>query len=42
LHPTHPLNQEAKEYLFSYLQDVPENDFNALARAVDKAEKENP
>ena len=41
LDPTHPLSQEAKEYLFSYLQDVPENDFNALARAVDQAEKEN-
>jgi hypothetical protein len=40
--PTHPLSQEAKEYLFAYLQDVPENDFNALARAVDKAERENP
>lgn len=42
LDPTHPLSTEAREYLFSYLQDVPENDFNALARAVDKAEKENP
>ena len=42
LDPTHPLSQEAKEYLFSYLQDVPENDFTALAKAVDKAEKENP
>ena len=42
LDPTHPLSQEAKEYLFAYLQDVPENDFNALARAVDKAERENP
>lgn len=42
LDPSHPLSQEAKEYLFSYLQDVPENDFNALARAVDKAERENP
>lgn len=41
LDPTHPLSQEAKEYLFAYLQDVPENDFNALAREVDKAEKEN-
>lgn len=42
LDTTHPLSTEAREYLFSYLQDVPENDFNALARAVDKAEKENP
>lgn len=42
LDPTHPLSQEAREYLFSYLQDVPENDFNALARAVEKAERENP
>jgi len=41
LDPSHPLSQEAKEYLFSYLQDVPENDFNALAREVQKAEKEN-
>lgn len=41
LDPTHPLSQEAKEYLFSYLQDVPENDFSALAREVEKAEKEN-
>jgi hypothetical protein len=40
--PTHPLNTEAREYLFSYLQDVPENDFTALSRAVDKAERENP
>jgi len=42
LDPTHPLSQEAKEYLFSYLQDVPENDFHALARAVDQAEREAP
>jgi hypothetical protein len=41
LDPTHPLSTEAREYLFAYLQDVPENDFNALARAVEKAEKEN-
>lgn len=40
LDPTHPLSQEAKDYLFSYLQDVPENDYTALAKAVDKAEKE--
>lgn len=40
LDPAHPLSQEAKEYLFSYLQNIPENDFNALARAVDQAEKE--
>jgi len=42
LDPTHPLSTEAKEYLFAYLQDVPENDFSALARAVEKAERENP
>lgn len=42
LDPSHPLSTEAREYLFSYLQDVPENDFNALGRAVDKAEKEKP
>jgi hypothetical protein len=41
LDPTHPLSTEAREYLFAYLLDVPENDFNALARAVEKAEKEN-
>jgi hypothetical protein len=41
LDPTHPLSTEAREYLFAYLQDVPENDFNALALAVEKAEKEN-
>lgn len=40
--PTHPLSTEAREYLFSYLQDVPENDFTALSRAVDKAERKNP
>jgi hypothetical protein len=39
--PSHPLSTEAREYLFSYLQDVPENDFNALARAIEKAQKEN-
>ena len=41
LDPSHPLSIEAREYLFSYLQDVPENDFNALARAIEKAQKEN-
>ena len=39
--PSHPLSTEAREYLFSYLQDVPENDFAALGKAVDKSEKEN-
>ncbi len=39
--PTHPLSTEAREYLFSYLQDVPENDFAALGKAVEKSEKEN-
>jgi hypothetical protein len=41
LDPSHPLSIEAREYLFSYLQDVPENDFAALGKAVDKSEKEN-
>ena len=41
LDPSHPLSTEAREYLFSYLQDVPENDFNALARAIEQAQKEN-
>ena len=41
LDPSHPLSTEAREYLFSYLQDVPENDFVALGKAVDKSEKEN-
>ena len=41
LDPTHPLSAEAKDYLFSYLQDVPENDLNALARALEKAERES-
>jgi hypothetical protein len=41
LDPSHPLSTEAREYLFSYLQDVPENDFAALGKAVDKSEKEN-
>lgn len=41
LDPSHPLSIEAREYLFSYLQDVPENDFSALGKAVDKSEKEN-
>ena len=40
--PTHPLATEARDYLFAYFQDVPENDLNALARAVEKAERENP
>ena len=38
--PTHPLSAEAKDYLFSYLQDVPENDLSALGRAVEKRERE--
>lgn len=42
LDPTHPLSTEAREYLFSYLQDVPENDFNALAKAVERAERDSP
>lgn len=41
LDPSHPLSTEAREYLFSYLQDVPENDFAALGKAVDRNEKEN-
>jgi hypothetical protein len=41
LDPSHPLSTEAREYLFSYLQDVPENDFVALGKAVDKSEKES-
>jgi len=41
LDPSHPLSTEAREYLFSYLQDVPENDFAALGKAVEKSEKEN-
>ena len=41
LDPSHPLSIEAREYVFSYLQDVPENDFAALGKAVDKSEKEN-
>jgi len=40
--PTHPLSAEAREYLFSYFPDVPDNDFPALARAVDQAEREAP
>ena len=42
LDPSHPLCQEAKEYLFSYLQDVPENNFSALARAIEKEERAKP
>ena len=38
---SHPLSTEAREYLFAYLQDVPENDFAALGKAVEKGEKEN-
>lgn len=39
--PTHRLCAEAREYLFAYLPDVPENDLNALGRAVERAEREN-
>lgn len=39
--PTHPLSAEARDYLFSYFPDVPDNDFNALARAVDQGERES-
>lgn len=42
LDSSHPLSTESREYLFAYLQDVPENDLNALARAVDKLEKSKP
>lgn len=42
LDPSHPLCQEAKEYLFSYLQGVPENNFSALARAIEKEERAKP
>jgi hypothetical protein len=42
LDPSHPLCHEAKEYLFSYLQDVPENNFSALARAIEKEERTKP
>ena len=38
---SHPLTTEAREYLFAYLQDVPENDFNSLSRAVEKAERDS-
>ena len=38
---SHPLSSEAREYLFAYLQDVPENDFNSLSRAVEKAERDS-
>jgi hypothetical protein len=38
---SHPLSNEAQEYLFAYLQDVPENDFGALGKAVEKSEREN-
>jgi len=41
LDSSHPLSTESREYLFAYLQDVPENDFAALGKAVDKSEKEN-
>jgi hypothetical protein len=41
LDSSHPLSSEAREYLFAYLQDVPENDFAALGKAVEKSEKEN-
>ncbi len=39
---SHPLCHEAKEYLFSYLADVPQNNFSALARAIEKEEKAKP
>jgi len=42
LDSSHPLCHEAKEYLFSYLQDVPENNFSALARAIEKEERAKP
>jgi len=38
---SHPLSSEAREYLFAYLQDVPENDFATLGKAVEKSEREN-
>jgi len=38
---SHPLSTEAREYLFAYLQDVPENNFGALGKAVEKSEREN-
>ena len=38
---SHPLSNEAREYLFAYLQDVPENNFGALGKAVEKSEREN-
>jgi hypothetical protein len=42
LDSSHPLCHEALEYLFSYPQDVPENNFFALARAMEKEEKAKP
>ena len=42
LDSSHPLCHEALEYLFSYLQDVPENNFFALARAMEKEENAKP
>jgi len=41
LDSSHPLSNEAREYLFAYLQDVPEKDFGALGKAVEKSEREN-
>jgi len=41
LDSSHPLSNEAREYLFAYLQDVPEKDFGALGKAVEKGEREN-
>jgi len=41
LDSSHPLSNEAREYLFAYLQDVPEKDFSALGKAVEKGEREN-
>lgn len=38
---SHPLSTESREYLFAYLQDVPENDFAALGKAVEKSERES-
>jgi hypothetical protein len=38
---SHPLSSEAREYLFAYLQDVPQDDFAALSKAVQKFEREN-
>jgi hypothetical protein len=41
LDSSHPLSTESREYLFAYLQDVPENDFAALGKAVEKSERES-